>query len=284
MRLTFAGSGSAFTVGADNYQSNILLTIDRSEPAHGEGPPPPAALRHLLIDCGSDARYSLPTIGIKRPTEIDAVFITHTHADHIGGLEWLALSCHFGPSRYHPRLIVAEELREQLWERSLSGGLMYTEEGPATLDTYFEVDPVGPDRRFVWEGVSFEIIPVVHVDAGSIRMMSYGLYMESDGLRVYFSADAKFDAQLETRHYIKDADVIFHDCENTFRTGVHSHYEDLRNIPRWIREKTWLYHVSPGVLPDCRADHFRGFVKPGQIFDLGKPETFLPIDEVSSKK
>lgn len=279
MRLTFAGSGSAFTVGADNYQSNILVTVDRGEP----GAASPDTMRHLLIDCGSDARYSLPTIGIKRPSEISAIFITHTHADHIGGLEWLALSCHFGSTRYHPKLIVAEELREALWDRSLSGGLMYTEEGPATLDTYFEVQAVGPDRRFEWEGVRFEIIPVMHVDAGSICMMSYGLFMESDGLRVYFSADAKFDPRLETRHYIKDADVIFHDCENAFRTGVHSHYDDLRTIPRWIREKTWLYHVSPGVLPDCRADHFRGFVKPGQVFDLALPETLLPEPGASAK-
>ena len=73
-RLTFAGAGSAFTTDADNFQSNMVI-----ETAEGR----------LLIDCGGDARHSTKALGLK-PRDIDAVYISHLHADHIGGLEWLA--------------------------------------------------------------------------------------------------------------------------------------------------------------------------------------------------
>ena len=56
---------------------------------------PIAAIAHnnkyLLIDCGSDARHSLAAAGYSF-NEIDNIFISHLHADHIGGLEWLGFS------------------------------------------------------------------------------------------------------------------------------------------------------------------------------------------------
>lgn len=65
MKLIFIGSGSAFTVGADNYQSNRILEDDSS--------------KKLLVDCGSDARFALHELGLSYK-DIEAVYISHLHS------------------------------------------------------------------------------------------------------------------------------------------------------------------------------------------------------------
>ncbi|MGL5193292.1 MAG: MBL fold metallo-hydrolase, partial [Chroococcales cyanobacterium] len=70
MKLTFLGSGSAFTVGANNYHSNVLLESDRGT--------------KLLIDCGSDIRFSLHEAGYSH-LDITDIYISHLHSDHAGG-------------------------------------------------------------------------------------------------------------------------------------------------------------------------------------------------------
>lgn len=72
LKMTFLGSGSAFTVGPDNYHSNVLLEIGKDS---------------LLIDAGSDLRHSLREQN-RGYLDIKNVYITHLHGDHTGGLEW----------------------------------------------------------------------------------------------------------------------------------------------------------------------------------------------------
>ncbi|CAA9435206.1 MAG: Ribonuclease Z, partial [uncultured Phycisphaerae bacterium] len=71
MKLTFLGTGSAFTLA--NYQSNMLLEDSG---------------KRLLIDCGGDARHAMAAAGYKA-ADVDALYVSHLHADHIGGIEWL---------------------------------------------------------------------------------------------------------------------------------------------------------------------------------------------------
>src|SRR5262245_43411503 len=102
MKLIFIGTGSAFTTGDNNYQSNIFV-----QGSNDEG---------MLIDCGTDARLALFDQNIEARTITD-VYLTHLHADHVGGLEWLALLSYFfiRPHR-RPRLHIAEELVAPLWD------------------------------------------------------------------------------------------------------------------------------------------------------------------------
>ena len=91
MSIAFLGVGSAFT-SAKDYQSNLLITAQSG--------------KKMLIDCGSDARFSLAEWGLENNIEkldIDAVYISHLHADHIGGLEWLAFSTYFNPNIPKPK-------------------------------------------------------------------------------------------------------------------------------------------------------------------------------------
>ncbi|HUY48517.1 MAG TPA: MBL fold metallo-hydrolase [Streptosporangiaceae bacterium] len=78
--VTFAGSGDAFGSGG-RYQACIHL-----RGAGGAGP--------VLLDCGATSLSALKHLGLD-PGEISAVFVSHLHGDHFGGLPFLILDGQF---------------------------------------------------------------------------------------------------------------------------------------------------------------------------------------------
>ena len=249
-KLTFLGSGSAFTVGDDNYQSNLLL----------ESP----SGKKLLIDCGSDVRFPLHKLGVKA-TDLDAVYISHLHADHIGGLEWLALSTKFAPGAKRPKLIASESIVGPLWTTSLSGGLGTLEGVIANIETFFELHPVDKAGRFEWEGIPFQMVQVVHFFDGFKFSPSFGLMFKIGGKMIFFTTDTQF-APNQLAKFLNMSDLIFHDCETGFKSGVHAHYSDLVQLPPELKRKMWLYHYQPKPQQKPVDDGFLGFVKQGQEF------------------
>ena len=90
LTVTFAGCGDAFGSGG-RYQACIHL-----RGAGGSGP--------VLLDCGATSLSALKRLGLD-PGEIAAVFVSHLHGDHFGGLPFLILDGQF--SRRTEPLIVA---------------------------------------------------------------------------------------------------------------------------------------------------------------------------------
>jgi ribonuclease BN (tRNA processing enzyme) len=255
MKLIFLGSGSAFTIGADNFQSNMLLVSDRGN--------------KLLIDCGSDIRFSLHAAGFGH-LDITDIYISHLHADHAGGLEYIGFSTKFDPRCNRPNLYLSKDLASELWDRTLSGGMRSIEGDIADLETFFEVHSIGRTGYFTWEGIEFNLVRVVHVNNGYFIMPAYGLFFEVSGVKVLLTTDTQLCLD-ELGEYYERADIIFQDCETSrFPSSIHAHYQKLLALPERIRNKMWLYHYQPGPLPDAKKDGFCGFVKRGQTFELSE--------------
>ncbi|MGB6301320.1 MAG: MBL fold metallo-hydrolase [Rivularia sp. (in: cyanobacteria)] len=252
-KLLFLGSGSAFTVGTDNYQSNMLLIGDTG--------------KKLLIDCGSDIRYSLYKEGFSY-LDITDIYISHSHADHIGGLEYIGFSSKFDPRCEKPRLYLDKEMMGNLWNNSLSGGMKYIENKIVTLEEFFQPVKIDEDKVFSWENIKFNTIKLIHVNSGSVVIPSYGLFFEVNGIKIFLTTDTQMNWDSLKKYYLQ-ADIIFQDCETAkFPSGVHAHYQELLNIPLSIKNKMWLYHYHPGELPNAKKDGFCGFVERGQEFDF----------------
>lgn len=253
MNLLFLGAGSGIGTDLTNFQSNMLLVSNSGE--------------KLLIDCGTDIRFSL-TRANYTPHDINTIYISHLHADHIGGLEWFVLQRKFVCLDSQPCLVTHEEIAPLLWDHSLSGGLKTLEDQEATLDDYFAVHALTNNQVFEWEGVVLNLIKTTHVHSNSILMPSYGLDIDYKGKHFLITTDTQFTPEY-FQNYYQQANIIFHDCETMEKpSGVHAHFSELCLLPAEIKAKMWLYHYNDGPLPNAQEQGFLGFVHCGQQIKL----------------
>lgn len=259
MKLTFVGCGSAFS--KQNYQTNALLEFDNGQ--------------KMLIDCGTTAAFGLRELGIDY-TQIDAIYISHLHADHVGGLEEQGFCRFFDPRMNPPKLFISRYLETPLWSNTLSGGMRSLQGQICDLSTYFDVVTGGKYGRFRHCGCDFQMVQVAHIFDGFMMQPSFGLMWQTpDGKTVFFTADTQ-DNPRQMMDWYKQSDIIFHDCETLigFESGVHAHYNRLKQLPPEIKKRMFLMHYQDSTIDqyDAEADGFAGFVNKGQEFDFSNPE------------
>ena len=262
LSLFFLGTGNAFTKTA--FQTNLLIIKGQD---------------HLLVDCGTLCSYAFENMYNGRITDIKNLLLTHPHADHIGGVEELALEGKYITKRL-VNLVITDEFKKCLWEESLKGGIQYSEEGVMTFDDYFnQIKPVRiqkkPFEMFETNvgSINIKLFRTRHVTTRKKSLkksqISYGLIIDD---RILFTADTQFNpSQLQ---FLLDKynkiEVIFHDCDVMgYSRGVHAAYDELVSLPKEIKEKTFLSHYSEAVSTiDALVDGFAGLAKHWVYYDF----------------
>lgn len=262
LSLFFLGTGNAFTKTA--FQTNLLIIKGQD---------------HLLVDCGTLCSYAFENMYNGRITDIKNLLLTHPHADHIGGVEELALECKYITKRL-VNLVITDEFKKCLWEESLKGGIQYSEEGVMTFDDYFnQIKPVRiqkkPFEMFETNvgSINIKLFRTRHVTTRKKSLkksqISYGLIIDD---RILFTADTQFNPeQLQfLLDKYKKIEVIFHDCDVMgYSRGVHAAYDELVTLPKEIKEKTFLSHYSEAVSTiDALVDGFAGLAKHWVYYDF----------------
>jgi len=260
LSLFFTGTGSAFT--KVNFQNNLLVVKGKD---------------HLLIDCGTLCPLAVSEFGIS-VMDIENYLITHSHADHIGGLEEVALMNRYVKGA-KPNMIINNRYKRILWWYSLRGGSAYgeTRHGWMKFKDYFnQLKPrrISSASRETWEyqlgGINLKIFRTNHIpDAAPTwkkAHISYGVIIDN---RIFFSSDTKFDRELlESSASDYPLEYFIHDCQ-LYTGGVHASYQELRTLPEDIKSRMILCHYGDNYQDfHPEDDGFIEFAQRGCYYDF----------------
>lgn len=240
LEIFFLGVGSAFAL--KHFQTNFLII-------KGDA--------HILVDFGMTGPTALKaTAGLTVP-DIDCVLPTHSHADHVGGLECIGLMNRYVGMRFMNKgqvnLIVPKEYQHILWTHTLQGGLEWNEQDGVghrlQLTDYFTViHPVWLANqpremfRINYRGINIDLFRTNHVPETKHTwdecFLSYGMIIDD---MVFISGDTKFDMDLI--EMAMTYPYIFHDVQ-FFPGSVHAPLSELRLVSDYIRKKIHLVHYS----------------------------------------
>ena len=233
LSILFLGAGAAFTKTLND--TNILVVKGQD---------------HLMVDCGTKTPLALHKAGID-VTAIQNFFITHSHADHIGGLEEVMMKGRY-VARKKPGILITPEYQEILWEKSLAGGARHAEGQGLSFNDFWDVTRpklLEDAPRETWQAqigsIDVKMPRTMHTPDSAASWedsaWSCGLVLDE---RIMFTSDTRFDPDLLISFdQWLGLDYIFHDCQ-LFTAGVHASIQELSTLPAELRSKIILMHYG----------------------------------------
>lgn len=181
---------------------------------------------NLLIDCGPDFRQQMLRASDIR---LDALLVTHSHYDHVGGMDDLRPYCRSGRFPVYAQANVLDDIRTRI-------PYCFMEHLYPGVPT-FELHPVA-DERFTVKGIEIEPLPVMH---GKLPILGYRIG------RLAYVTDAK-TIPPSTIERMRGLDTLI---INALRFEPHATHMSLAETLDVIAElkprRALLIHESDGI-------------------------------------
>lgn len=111
MKVTFLGTGTSCGVPSIGCYCKVCTSIDPRDKRLRCSVLVETERTRVLIDCGPDFRQQI----LSRPfRKIDAILITHSHYDHVGGIDDIRPYCRFGDVQIYANALSARSLRHNM--------------------------------------------------------------------------------------------------------------------------------------------------------------------------
>lgn len=198
----------------------------------------------LMIDCGQEALSAYLARYGQAPR---ALFLTHTHMDHVAGMERLFVQLYFDPARRGDcRLYLPAALVPWVQQRVADYPGVLAEGGANYWDA-FRVVPLS--RGFWHEGLWFDVFEVRH----HAPRTAFGIALRGSFI---FTGDTRPIPEVLAA-LGEGSEPIAHDC-GLIGNPSHSGIDDLeREYPQALLARLHLYHY--GSMADGAALRARGY-------------------------
>jgi ribonuclease BN (tRNA processing enzyme) len=245
MTLTFIPLGVGDAFSQKSYSSSLWVS------AQGHA---------ILVDCPHPIRKMLHETDMSpKPDldDVDAVVLTHLHADHVSGLEGYLFYARFHLNR--KGLVVAhDKVLEALWPHHLLAGMgrlhIAGAEQTLTLDAY-------ADTRSLDEAAPISVGPFDIACRRTVHHIpTYALRITAGGATLGYSADTTFDPGLID--WLVESDLVIHETNE----GIHTPYDKLKSLPEATRAKMRLIHYPDDFDTEKSAI---ACLKQGQPYTVG---------------
>jgi ribonuclease BN (tRNA processing enzyme) len=225
MNLHVLGCGDAFGSGGRNNSAYLFDSGDRL----------------FLLDCGPTTLLAMKRAGID-PQRLDAIFLSHLHGDHYGGLPFFILEYLYETPRERPLHVAGppgtENRVRDLFQFMFSDGAA-PRDVPAVR---FHV--LQPDQEAAIAGIQIDPFRVPH----QVVDISLGLKLAYGGKTILYSGDSAWTEVFIEK--ARGADLFLLECCFFDRESQnHMSYRILeQNLQRLECKSLLLTHLGPEML------------------------------------
>ena len=111
MKLTFLGTGTSCGVPVIGCQCKVCQSADPKDKRTRCSALVETETTRILIDCGPDFRQQILPQPFRR---IDGILITHSHYDHMGGMDDIRPYCQFGAINVYADTLAKQSMLQML--------------------------------------------------------------------------------------------------------------------------------------------------------------------------
>jgi ribonuclease BN (tRNA processing enzyme) len=242
IKLEVIGCGDAF---ATNNMAHTCFHIDYNG-------------LHILLDCGASSSYALKRSNLKIE-EIDIIFISHLHGDHIAGLPFILMELAFSShKRKRPIRIIGPDL---ISDRIFKMQEILYPGSSEKIKPLIEV--LSHNHLKDLDGLKFKYLPVKHSELSD----PYGIRIEFPDKVLSYSGDTEWcDALIDLS---SEADVFICECFS-FSEQIPGHlsYKKLMSNINLLKFKSiYLTHIGQD-LHNNRNQVSLDILKDGQIINI----------------
>jgi ribonuclease BN (tRNA processing enzyme) len=221
-KIIFLGSGDAFSAGGRFY-SSLLIENDGKAFLVDVGPTSPLALRRIRVPFD----------------QIDHIFLTHSHGDHLGGLPFLFLEFQYRISRKTPITIFGAPGISKYAENVVNTMYASLSKENRTFDVKYQSVY---DQPYHFAAGKVESFPMTH------ESYSWAYRFELGGKVIAVTGDTEWNSNIIA--LADDADLLIVEC-SFFDRNIPGHlsYKTLEEKLPLVNCKNFiLYHLGQEVL------------------------------------